>query len=77
MNRFKRAARQRRQVTAPAPVGFDDAAYEKRAEIAREQMRKIDLMPPEYRALVHEYGEKVRGMMRDGMTPAKIKKALG
>lgn len=76
MSRFKQEAERRRQRTAPIPQGFDASAYEERARIAREQMRKVDLMPPEYRALVHDYGMKVRAMMRDGMTPDQIRKAF-
>lgn len=75
-SRFKQEAERRRQRRAPIPAGFDARAYEERARIAREQMRKVDLMPPEYRALVHEYGMKVRAMMRDGMTVEQIRDAL-
>ncbi len=77
MNRFKRAAVERRMVNAPLSVGFDEKSYEERAKIARSQMAKVDLMPPEYRVLVHEYGYKVRAMMRDGMTAEQIRQDLG
>ena len=76
MNRFQRAASQRRRANVPSPKGFDEAAYEGRAKIACEQMRKVDLMPPEYRALVHEYGYKVRALMCEGRTVNQIKREL-
>ena len=72
-----REAHARGRVDTSRRIGWGEQQLNERARIATEAMRKYDAMPPEFRALVNEYGMKVRSMMRDGMTVDEIRDVLG
>ena len=69
-------ARKPRRKPEPKPVEIDEQPFDQYAKVAADKMRKVDLMPPEFRALVHEYGYKVRTLMAQGYTVEQIRAEL-
>lgn len=69
-------ARKPRRKPEPKPIEIDERPFEEYSKVVAEKMYKVDLMPPEYRALVHEYGYKVRSLMAQGYTVEQIKAEL-
>ena len=66
----------RKKTVRKPKVVIDEAPFEEYARVQSSQMRKVDLMPPEFRALVHEYGYKVRTLMAQGKTVEQIRAEL-